>query len=40
MQIDSKKEQKYQRIAQALKDNLKKRKAFQHKIKKKVKNNK
>ena len=40
MQLNSKKAQKYQRIAQALKNNLKKRKVFQHKIKKKVKNNK
>ena len=40
MQINLKKEQRYQRIGQALKINLKKRKAFQDKIKKKVKNNK
>ena len=40
MQINLKKEQKHQRIERALKDNLKKRKAFQKKIKKKKKNNK
>ena len=34
MQINLKKEQRHQRIEQALKDNLKKRKAFQKKIKK------
>ena len=37
MQINLKKEQKQQKIVQALKDNLKKRKAFQKKIKKKSK---
>ena len=34
MQINLKKEQKYQRIERALKNNLKKRKVFQDKIKK------
>ena len=40
MQINLKKEQKHQRIARALKNNLKKRKVFQDKIKKKIINNK
>jgi len=40
MQINLKKNQRYQRVEQALKNNLKKRKAFQDKIKKKIKNNK
>ena len=40
MQINLKKEQRYQRIERALKNNLKKRKAFQNKIKKKIKDNK
>ena len=40
MQISLKKEQRYLRIGKSLKDNLKKRKAFQNKIKKKIKNNK
>ena len=40
MQVNLKKEQRDQRIEQALKNNLKKRKAFQDKIKKKAKNNK
>lgn len=40
MQINLKKEQRHQRIKQALKNNLKKRKVFQDKIKKKIKNNK
>ena len=40
MQINLKKEQKHQRIARALKNNLKKRKVFQDKIKKKITNNK
>ena len=40
MQINLKKEQRRQRVEKALKSNLKKRKAFQDKIKKKVKNNK
>ena len=40
MQINLKKEKRYQRIEQALKNNLKKRKVFQDKIKKKIKNNK
>ena len=40
MQINLKKEQKRQRIERALKNNLKKRKIFQDKIKKKIKNNK
>ena len=37
MQINLKKDQKTQRIERALKNNLKKRKAFQDKIKKKDK---
>jgi len=40
MQINSKKEQRHQRIERALKSNLKKRKVFQDKIKKKIKNSK
>ena len=40
MQINLKKDQKSRRIERALKSNLKKRKAFQEKIKKKAKNNK
>ena len=40
MQINLKKEQRFQRMDRALKNNLKKRKAFQDKIKKKEKNNK
>ena len=40
MQINIKKENKNQRIEQALKNNLRKRKIFQNKIKKKTKNNK
>ena len=40
MQVNLKKEQKNQRIEQALKNNLKKRKVFQDKIKKKITNNK
>ena len=40
MQISLKKEKRHQRIEQALKNNLKKRKVFQDKIKKKIKNNK
>tara|TARA_B100001250_G_C19383281_1_gene607207 strand:- start:70 stop:192 length:123 start_codon:yes stop_codon:yes gene_type:complete len=40
MEINLKKEQKQQRIEKALKDNLKKRKEFQNKIKQKIKNNK
>ena len=40
MQVNLKKEQRYQRIAKTLKNNLKKRKIFQDKIKKKAKNNK
>ena len=39
MQINLKREQKYKKIEQALKNNLKKRKVFQNKIKKKIKNN-
>tara|TARA_Y100000310_G_scaffold214109_1_gene215078 strand:- start:25 stop:141 length:117 start_codon:yes stop_codon:yes gene_type:complete len=35
MQINLKKEQRHQRIGRALKSNLKKRKIFQNKIKKK-----
>ena len=37
MQINLKKEQRQQRIARALRNNLKKRKAFQNKVKKKLK---
>ena len=37
MQLNSKKELKYQRIERALKDNLKKRKIFQNKINKEIK---
>ena len=40
MQINLKKEKRYQRIERALKNNLKKRKVFQDKIKKKIINNK
>ena len=40
MQINLEKEQRFRRMGQALKRNLKKRKAFQNKIKKKIKNNK
>ena len=40
MQVNLKKEQRFIRISRALKNNLKKRKAFQDKIKKKIKNNK
>ena len=40
MQINLKKEKRYQRIERALKNNLKKRKVFQDKIKRKIKNNK
>ena len=40
MQVNSKKVQKFQRMGRALRNNLKKRKAFQDKIKKKIKNNK
>jgi hypothetical protein len=36
MQINQKKKQRYQKIEQALKNNLKKRKIFQNKIKKKI----
>ena len=39
MQIDLKKEQKILRMGRVLKNNLKKRKVFQNKIKKKIKNN-
>ena len=39
MQVNLKKEQRYQRIQQALKNNLKKRKVFQDKNKR-IKNNK
>ena len=38
MQINLKKEQRRQRIEKALKSNLKKRKIFQDKIKKKINN--
>ena len=37
MQLNSKKESRNQRIEQALRNNLKKRKIFQNKIKKEVK---
>tara|TARA_Y100000588_G_C13339883_1_gene537664 strand:- start:40 stop:162 length:123 start_codon:yes stop_codon:yes gene_type:complete len=40
MQVNIKKEQKNLKVAQALKNNLKKRKLFQTKIKKKIKNKK
>tara|TARA_B100000929_G_scaffold251251_1_gene211166 strand:+ start:225 stop:347 length:123 start_codon:yes stop_codon:yes gene_type:complete len=40
MQINLKKELRLQRIERALKNNLKKRKIFQDKIKKKIKNSK
>ena len=40
MQINLKKEQKLLRMRRVLKNNLKKRKTFQDKIKKKIKNNK
>tara|TARA_Y100000590_G_C15049817_1_gene762156 strand:+ start:373 stop:495 length:123 start_codon:yes stop_codon:yes gene_type:complete len=40
MHVNLKKNQRYQRIERALKSNLKKRKEFQEKIKKKIKNNK
>jgi len=38
MQVNLKKEQRYQRVAKTLKNNLKKRKIFQEKIKKKDNN--
>ena len=40
MQVNLKKEQKFLRMGRVLKNNLKKRKVFLDKIKKKVKNNK
>ena len=40
MQVNLKKEQRFRRMDRALKNNLKKRKAFQDKIKKKITNNK
>ena len=40
MQINLKREQKYKKIEQALKNNLKKRKLFQEKFRKKIKNSK
>ena len=40
MKINLKKEQRRQRISQALKGNLKKRKIFQNKIKKKMQKSK
>ena len=40
MQVNLKKEQRFRRMDRALKNNLKKRKAFQDKIKKKIENNK
>ena len=39
MKINLKEDQRHQRICQALKNNLKKTKVFQKKIKKKIKNN-
>ena len=39
MKINLKKEQRRQRMIRTLKNNLKKRKVFQNKIKKKIKNN-
>ena len=39
MKINLKKEQRRQRMIRVLKNNLKKRKVFQNKIKKKTKNN-
>ena len=39
MQINLKKKQRRQRMSRALKNNLKKRKVFQKKVKKKIKNN-
>ncbi len=38
MQVNLKKEQRRQRIEKALKNNLKKRKAFQEKFKRKISN--
>ena len=38
MQINLKKEQRHQRVEKALKSNLKKRKVFQDKFKKKINN--
>ena len=38
MQVNLKKEQRFRRMGQALKSNLKKRKAFQDKIKKNINN--
>ena len=40
MRVNLKKESRSKKIEKALKNNLKKRKAFQEKIKNKVKNNK
>ena len=40
MQANLKKDQRFLRMGRVLKNNLKKRKAFQDKIKRKVKNNK
>jgi len=40
MQINLKKELRLQRVERALRNNLKKRKIFQDKIKKKIKNSK
>ena len=36
MEVNLKKEQRFRRMGQALKNNLKKRKAFQDKVKKKI----
>ena len=38
MQVNLKKEKRYQRVAKTLKNNLKKRKVFQNKLKKKSNN--
>jgi len=40
MQVNLKKEKRYQKVEQALKNNLRKRKIFQKKINKKIKSNK
>ena len=40
MQINLKKEKRLRRMGRALKNNLKKRKVFQDRIKEKIKNNK
>ena len=40
MQVNLKKDQRFLRMGQALKNNLKKRKLFQEKFRKKIKNSK